>query len=217
MFTGLIQSTGKFFRSSSARVPSASRLPLPWERASATHRGQHRGERCVPDGTRHRARREAATFSRRPRGRDSGAHFALSTCARGHRESRVAHTGGSATRRPCSAGPRGRHRYPVEPEPVDKDADPALADWWLTVAIPDALAPYMVEKGSIAIEGISLTIARWERNTPARQPGHVAVIPHTYAGTNLHTLKLGQPVNVEADVFVKFMEQRSARSRRASM
>ena len=92
---------------------------------------------------------------------------------------------------------------------VDQYANPALADWWLTAAIPDALAPYMVEKGSIAIEGISLTIARWERNTPAGNLVHVAVIPHTYAVTNLHTLKVGQPVNVEADVFIKFMEQRA--------
>ena len=43
---------------------------------------------------------------------------------------------------------------------VEAHADPALADWWLTVKIPQSLSPYMVEKGSIAIEGISLTIAR---------------------------------------------------------
>ena len=90
--------------------------------------------------------------------------------------------------------------------PVDANADPALADWWLTVAVPPPLSTYMVEKGSIAIEGISLTIARWQ---PAQLLVHVAIIPHTYAHTNLHSLRPGQPVNLEADVLLKFMEQRT--------
>ncbi len=94
-------------------------------------------------------------------------------------------------------------------EPVDAHADPALADWWLRVAVPANVSPYMVEKGSIAIEGISLTIARWERGTAEGDVVSVAIIPHTYARTNLHALKTGQPVNIEADVMIKFMEQRS--------
>src|ERR1700744_1642176 len=94
-------------------------------------------------------------------------------------------------------------------EPVDAHAEPALADWWLRVAVPSQLSPYMVEKGSIAIEGISLTIARWERGTAEGDVVSVAIIPHTYARTNLHTLKVGQPVNIEADVLIKFMEQQS--------
>jgi riboflavin synthase len=94
-------------------------------------------------------------------------------------------------------------------QPVDAHADPALADWWLRVAVPSQVSPYMVEKGSIAIEGISLTIARWERGTPEGDVVSVAIIPHTYARTNLHTLKAGQPVNIEADVLIKFMEQRA--------
>ncbi len=73
---------------------------------------------------------------------------------------------------------------------------------------PPKLSRYMVEKGSIAIEGISLTIARWEPGTAEGDVVSVAIIPHTYARTNLHTLKAGQPVNIEADVLIKFMEQR---------
>ena len=84
--------------------------------------------------------------------------------------------------------------------------EPVNADWWLTVAIPESVSRYMVEKGSIAIEGISLTIARWD---PSTQQVHVAIIPHTYARTNLNTLKPGQPVNIEADVLIKYMEQRA--------
>jgi riboflavin synthase len=95
-------------------------------------------------------------------------------------------------------------------EPVDAHADPALADWWLRVAVPAHVSRYMVEKGSIAIEGISLTIARWEPGTLEGDVVSVAIIPHTYARTNLHALKAGQQVNIEADVMIKFLEQRLA-------
>jgi riboflavin synthase len=93
-------------------------------------------------------------------------------------------------------------------EPVDVHAAPELTDWWLKVAVPAQVSRFMVEKGSIAIEGISLTIARWE---PEGGVVHVAIIPHTFARTNLHTLQAGQPVNIEADVLIKYMEQRSVK------
>ena len=86
---------------------------------------------------------------------------------------------------------------------VDAAADHAIADWWLEIEIPEALQPFMVEKGSVAIEGISLTIARWD----GRIVG-VAILPHTYAATNLHTLQAGSPVNLEADVLVKLAAER---------
>lgn len=86
---------------------------------------------------------------------------------------------------------------------VDPAADRAIADWWLEVEIPETLWPFMIEKGSVAIEGISLTIARWDGRTVG-----VAILPHTYATTNLHTLKAGSPVNLEADVLVKLAAER---------
>ena len=95
-------------------------------------------------------------------------------------------------------------------DPVDAHAEPGIADWWLRVAVPENISRYMVEKGSIAIEGISLTIARWEPGTPEGDVVSVAIIPHTYARTNLHRLMVGQPVNIEADVLIKFLEQQSA-------
>src|ERR1700761_3008173 len=85
-------------------------------------------------------------------------------------------------------------------EPVDTKADRNIADWWLRIAVPTEVSRYMVEKGSIAIEGISLTIARWQRGTPEGDVVSVAIIPHTYAHTNLPSLKPGQAVNIEADV-----------------
>ena len=92
--------------------------------------------------------------------------------------------------------------------PVDAQANPELTDWWLRIAVPNSLSRYIVEKGSIAIEGISLTIARWEPDTVEGDVVEVAVIPHTYARTNLHSLRPGQPLNIEADVLLKFSEQR---------
>jgi riboflavin synthase len=86
---------------------------------------------------------------------------------------------------------------------VDPAADRPIADWWLEIEIPKALRSFMVEKGSIAIEGISLTIARWD----GRIVG-VAILPHTYAATNLHRLRAGSPVNLEADVLVKLATER---------
>jgi riboflavin synthase len=60
----------------------------------------------------------------------------------------------------------------------------------------------MVQKGSVAIEGISLTIAGFDGETIS-----VAILPLTYWRTNLHTLCVGAPVNVEADVLVKLAYQ----------
>lgn len=98
--------------------------------------------------------------------------------------------------------------------PVDPDADPDVADWWLRIAVPPAISRYVVEKGSIAIEGISLTIARFQPNTAEGDVVSVAIIPHTYAATNLHSLKPGQPVNLEADVLMKFAEERLEREKK---
>jgi riboflavin synthase len=91
----------------------------------------------------------------------------------------------------------------VSLSPVDAAAEHAIADWWLEVAIPETIQPFMVEKGSIAIEGISLTIARWDGKTAS-----AAILPHTYAATNLHTLRAGSLVNLEADVLLKLAVER---------
>jgi riboflavin synthase len=71
-------------------------------------------------------------------------------------------------------------------------------DWTLKVKVPENVRPWMVHKGSVAIEGISLTIADFDGEAIS-----IAVLPLTYWRTNLHTLALGAPVNVEADVLVK--------------
>jgi riboflavin synthase len=87
-------------------------------------------------------------------------------------------------------------------DPVKPGAEET--DWWLKVTVPANVRQYMVEKGSIAIEGISLTIAGFDRE---QNTVSVAILPLTYWRTNLHSLKLGCPVNIEADVLLKFAAQ----------
>jgi riboflavin synthase len=75
-------------------------------------------------------------------------------------------------------------------------------DFWMEIEIPTDLARYVAWKGSIAIEGISLTVAKVDRNIVG-----VAIIPHTREATNLHSLKPGDPVNIETDIIAKYTEK----------
>jgi riboflavin synthase len=75
-------------------------------------------------------------------------------------------------------------------------------NWWLEIELPGDVEKYTVFKGSVCIEGISLTVAKLERNRCA-----VAIIPHTVEMTNLHSLKPGDAVNLEADLIAKYVER----------
>lgn len=68
--------------------------------------------------------------------------------------------------------------------------------------VPKELDKYIVYKGSITINGVSLTVAQNERNTFA-----VAIIPHTLENTNLKTLKTGDFVNIETDIVGRYVEK----------
>jgi riboflavin synthase len=81
-------------------------------------------------------------------------------------------------------------------------------NWWLTVRVPAGLARYMVHKGSIAIDGISLTIATLEGDVVG-----VTIIPHTYAHTTLGVRRVGERVNLEVDVLAKHVERLLASAR----
>jgi riboflavin synthase len=76
--------------------------------------------------------------------------------------------------------------------------DEQTTDWTLKVRVPENVRQWMVQKGSVAVEGISLTIAGFDGEEIT-----IAILPLTYWRTNLHTLAPGTPVNVEADVLVK--------------
>lgn len=75
-------------------------------------------------------------------------------------------------------------------------------NWWLQIELPREVEKYTVHKGSISIEGISLTVAKLAGNLCS-----VAIIPHTVEVTNLHSLKPGDPVNLEADLIAKYVEK----------
>jgi riboflavin synthase len=79
-------------------------------------------------------------------------------------------------------------------------------NWWLYIELPSEIEKYAVFKGSITIEGISLTVAKLERNRSAFTCT-IAIIPHTVEMTNLGSLKPGDPVNLEADLVAKYIEK----------
>ncbi|MGB8582564.1 MAG: riboflavin synthase [Candidatus Sulfotelmatobacter sp.] len=78
-------------------------------------------------------------------------------------------------------------------------------NWWLHIELPSEIEKYTVYKGSISIEGISLTVAKLEGRRCT-----IAIIPHTVEMTNLHSLQPGDPVNLEADLIAKYVEKMMA-------
>lgn len=74
-------------------------------------------------------------------------------------------------------------------------------NWWLSVSVPEDLRRYVAEKGSISIEGISLTVARWSDGVAS-----IAIIPFTHQHTNVHALRAGDSVNLEVDILAKYVE-----------
>jgi riboflavin synthase len=80
----------------------------------------------------------------------------------------------------------------------------ALGDenWWLRLSIPQELARYVVSKGSLAVNGISLTVA-----DIAGQDVGFTIIPHTYHHTGLRALSVGERVNIEVDILAKHREK----------
>jgi riboflavin synthase len=74
--------------------------------------------------------------------------------------------------------------------------------WELSFEFPRDLERYLVYKGSIAVDGISLTISSLGKNSFS-----VAVIPHTLESTNLNQLGIGDPINIEVDILGKYFER----------
>ena len=85
-------------------------------------------------------------------------------------------------------------------------------NWWLHIEIPPEVEKYTVLKGSISIEGISLTVAKLAKNRCT-----IAIIPHTVERTNLGSLRPGDPVNLEADVIAKYVEKMMTRDSPSSL
>jgi len=81
--------------------------------------------------------------------------------------------------------------------------NPEGENWWYGVQVPEKeFARYIVPKGSITVDGISLTVARWRNNIV-----EVAIIPYTYMHTNIRDRKPGDAVNLEGDILGKYVER----------
>jgi riboflavin synthase len=80
----------------------------------------------------------------------------------------------------------------------------ALGDenWWLRIRVPPELDAFLVYKGSIAIDGISLTVAALEADVLS-----VTIIPHTYRNTTLAGYRPGSRLNLECDILAKHVEK----------
>jgi riboflavin synthase len=106
--------------------------------------------------------------------------------------------------RPLAAGARlGGHFVQGHVDGVGRVAKlvPEGESWWLSIEVPDELRRYVVEKGSIAVDGISLTVACWRSSV-----ADIAVIPFTHAHTNVRGMSPGQAVNLEIDILAKYVE-----------
>ena len=108
--------------------------------------------------------------------------------------------------RPLAAGARlGGHFVQGHVDGVGRVTRlaPEGDNWWLSTCVPQDLRRYVVEKGSIAIDGISLTVARWH---PHEGLADIAVIPFTYEHTNVHSMVPNDAVNIETDILAKYVE-----------
>jgi riboflavin synthase len=75
-------------------------------------------------------------------------------------------------------------------------------NWWLGVRLPEELGRYVAMKGSIALDGVSLTVAGWSDGIV-----EAAIIPYTFQHTNIGRMALGDAVNVECDILAKYIER----------
>ena len=90
----------------------------------------------------------------------------------------------------------------------------ALGDgnWWLKVRVPKSLERYLVQKGSVTLDGISLTIAAVHEDVTGDVIG-VTIIPHTFANTTIGQVRVGARLNIEVDVLAKHVEKLIAAAR----
>jgi len=72
---------------------------------------------------------------------------------------------------------------------------------WMTIGAPQALGRYLVDKGSVCVDGVSLSVAARNGSTFG-----VALIPHTLEATTLGAAEVGDPLNLEVDVIAKYVE-----------
>jgi riboflavin synthase len=84
--------------------------------------------------------------------------------------------------------------------PLSNDLD--NTDWRMSIEVPDSVLPNIIPQGSIAIDGISLTVAKIVESCI-----EIAIIPHTYKATNLRSVMAGSSVNLETDVLSRYAQK----------
>ena len=106
--------------------------------------------------------------------------------------------------RPLAVGARlGGHFVQGHVDGVGRvtELTPEGNSWRLSVSVPEDLGRYVAQKGSIAIEGISLTVALWQDGVAT-----IAIVPFTHAHTNVRAMVRGDAVNLECDILAKYVE-----------
>lgn len=91
----------------------------------------------------------------------------------------------------------------VDTKGTVKAIDEVDGSWYFTIAYPKSFAALLVPKGSVCVNGISLTVV-----DPTLNTFKIAIIPYTYEHTNLHKLKIGSSVNLEFDILGKYIQRR---------
>jgi riboflavin synthase len=118
-------------------------------------------------------------------------------------------TGVNLERPVAAAGRLGGHVVQGHVDGTGTVVERVPGDRWevVRVALPAQLARYVVEKGSIAVDGVSLTVASIEDDGPHGPAFTVSLIPETLARTTLGRRAVGEVVNLEVDVLAKYVER----------
>lgn len=195
MFTGIIEETGTVERIERTRGSIALQI-----RAQKTGRGLKIGGSLAVNG----CCLTATKISRR--GKGSLVQFDLLDETWKRTNFQFLKTGSLVNlERPLSAGDEfGGHFVTGHIDGTGKISrwERSGADHVLDIAAPENVMRYVIEKGSIAIDGMSLTVAGVTRNS-----FRVWIIPHTFEVTNLRSRKVGDAVNLEGDMLGKYVEK----------
>lgn len=209
MFTGLVETTGTVV----SLTPTAGATRLRIEAPELAGRWRT-GDSIAVNGT---------CLTAIPV--ETPAHFAADLAAETVQRTTLAHLHPGSTvnlELPTPAGaPLGGH---VVQGHVDGTAtlvslvpltpDLVTADWRLSLDLPAALTQNVVQQGSITLDGISLTVAKLYPPQPDGQTRlEIAVIPHTYRSTHLHTLAPGARLNIETDILARYAQKQESEPR----
>lgn len=192
MFTGLIEEIGTVRRIERGAKGARLTIAAEYRARKYKNRRQHCHERRMPD----RGRADGRQLQRRRNGGEPAAFRA--------RQSAERLAGQSGARDACRRTVRRVISYPATSTGTGSVLSQRREDnaVWVTIKTPSPLLRYIVEKGSIAIDGVSLTVA-----AVTDTDFSVSIIPHTGAQTILLGKKPGEPVNLECDVIGKYVEK----------